>query len=168
MKSPEAIEAALHRLAPTDLSHRAKSNVSSMLSDLAAKSITSSASRPPLNRSSVLSWSAAAVVLLSTGTIVWSKLFPTHSPPAVAIAPQASLIDSSKQIPPAPPMLVDRLLVTDAPTVEKTIANTDGFMIQQVKRSVHSHERYRDAQKGYLITISETHHEKVYLPQNDF
>jgi hypothetical protein len=60
------------------------------------------------------------------------------------------------------------MLVTDGVTLEGTMAAADGRVINQVNRRVETRERYRDAKKGYLITISETRDEKVYLPKKGF
>jgi hypothetical protein len=60
------------------------------------------------------------------------------------------------------------MLVTDGITVEGTLAAADGTMMNQVQRRVETRERYRDARKGYLITVSETRNEKVLLPKKGF
>ncbi len=60
------------------------------------------------------------------------------------------------------------MLVTDGMTVEGTLTAADGSVVNQINRRVQTRERYRDAKKGYLITISETRDEKVYLPKKGF
>jgi hypothetical protein len=162
MKSPEEIEAALQRLAPPALSPRVQSNVAAMLTDLSAKA----APVAVISRHRPRTWrfvsSAAALLIFGMGWSLRPPTLPVSTPP---IAATAGVMD---EMSPAPPVFVDRLLVTDGAMVENTLASEDGTVVKELKRRVHTHERYRDARRGYLITISETRDEKLYLPKNGF
>lgn len=162
MKSPDEIEAALQRLAPAALSPRAQSNVAAMLVDLSAKS----ARDVVISRHQPRTWrfvtAVAALLIFGMGWSLRQPLLPVNTPLMAATA------GASDEMSPAPPVFVDRLLVTDGALVEHTVTGSDGTVVRQIKRRVHSHERYRDAHRGYLITISETRDERLYLPQNGF
>lgn len=173
MKSPEEIEQALQRLIPPALSERAQADVSSMLASLAASAPTASGEPKGAIRVSSLLWPlsiAAAVAIASVSIASWSSsLGPSEKTAAVKSDSAAS--------PPMPSatvdgetshVLIDRMLVTDGMTLEGTLTSADGSVMNQVNRRVQTRERYRDAKKGYLITISETRDEKVYLPKKGF
>jgi hypothetical protein len=169
MKSPEEIESALHRLVPPALSSPAQRRVSAMLADLAAQStepataaVTPSSARVFPFRRLFVSSAAAAVLLLGL------RLSPSSSPVSSPAPPLAALAGSSQEISPAPAVLIDRMLVTGDPTIVHTVTESDGSIIKQIHRRVQSHERFRDSRKGYLITVSETRDEKLYLPKNSF
>jgi hypothetical protein len=66
------------------------------------------------------------------------------------------------------PVFLDRVQLTDALADEGTLTSADGSMLQQWKRRVQTRERYRDANTGYLITISESRDEKVLVPKTSF
>lgn len=162
MKSPEEIEAALQRLAPPALSSRAQSNVAAMLADLSEKHSAATVISRHRPRTFLFVSSAAALLFLGMGLSLRHPTLPVSTPP---IAATAGAMD---EMSPAPPVFVDRLLVTDGAMLENTLASADGTVVKELKRRVHSHERYRDARRGYLITISETRDEKLYLPKNGF
>lgn len=169
MKSPEEMEKALQRLIPPALSERAQANVSSMLSSLAASASPASVEAKNTIRFSALRWPlsiAAAVAIAAVSIASWSA----SRGPSDKIA--AVTRDAATPTPNADgetsPVLIDRMLVTDGMTVEGTLTAADGSVMNQVNRRVQTRERYRDAKKGYLITISETRDEKVYLPKKGF
>lgn len=174
MKSPEDIEKALQRLMPPALSHQTHANVSAMIASLAAAESVGSrefpaaetiVSLPKASKSTHWRGAAAAVAIGAVSLGIWQSFsqpknslvveptIPLNSPPTEATTS---------------PVLIDRMRVTDGVTVEGTLSAADGSMIQEVKRRVETRERYRDEKKGYLITISETRDEKVYMPKKGF
>jgi hypothetical protein len=171
MKSPEEMEKALQRLVPPALSAQAHADVSAMLASLAASASPvapvaeiSPDTKRPLPRV-IARWAAAAALVIGAISAL------------VVSQPQTQKLvttptDREKPVPAAEsdgsPILIDRMLLTDGITVEGTMAAADGRVINQVNRRVETRERYRDAKKGYLITISETRDEKVYLPKKGF
>lgn len=168
MKSPEDMEKALQRLIPPALSERAHADVSAMLTSLAASAPSSvvdpvtSARRFSLRTPLSI---AAALAIVSVSIAVWtsSGIRERQSIVASAPVPRTATADGETQ-----PILIDRMLVTDGMTVEGTLTAADGSVVNQINRRVQTRERYRDAKKGYLITISETRDEKVYLPKKGF
>lgn len=170
MKSPEEMEKALRRLVPPSLSAQAHADVSAMLASLAASAkptatvpdISPESKRPP--HRAVVRWSAAAAIVI--GAISALALSQPESETMAASAPTEVPAHTTESD--TLPILIDRMLVTDGITVEGTMTAADGRVINQVNRRVETRERYRDAKKGYLITISETRDEKVYLPKKGF
>lgn len=169
MKSPEEIEKALQRLIPPALSERAQADVSSMLASLAATASAEAKEVKEVNRLSLLRWPisiAAAVAIVAVSIALWSSSFGSSDRiAAVTSNPVAPTTNTDGE---TTPVLIDRMLVTDGMTVEGTLTAADGSVMNQVNRRVQTRERYRDAKKGYLITISETRDEKVYLPKKGF
>lgn len=169
MKSPEEMEKALQRLIPPALSERAHADVSSMLASLAASApaapeeaqagIRLSSLRLPLSI-------AAAVAIAAVSVASWSASHGASDKIAAVTAGPVTPTPSGESE--TSPVLIDRMLVTDGMTVEGTLTAADGSVMNQVNRRVQTRERYRDAKKGYLITISETRDEKVYLPKKGF
>ncbi|MFM2170373.1 MAG: hypothetical protein RI957_602 [Verrucomicrobiota bacterium] len=168
MKSPEEMEKALQRLIPPALSERAQADVSAMLSSLAASASAPAVDPIPSSRGFSLRVPlsiAAALAIATVSIAVWTSL-ASSDPQALATnvpIPQAAAIDGETS-----PVLIDRMLVTDGMTVEGTLTAADGSVMNQINRRVQTRERYRDTKKGYLITISETRDEKVYLPKKGF
>ena len=169
MKSPEEIEKALHRLVPPALSARAHADVSSMLASLADSSISptslaadlSPQTRSRSHRITITLSTAAALVIAA----ITPRSFSSPDPAPLTVTTSKTSTSTAED---ASPVLIDRMLVTDGVTLEGTVAAADGRVINQVHRRVETRERYRDAKKGYLITISETRDEKVYLPKKGF
>jgi hypothetical protein len=163
MKSPEEIEQALQRLVPPALSSRAHANVSAMIASLAEKAqpaaevvdFLAPARKFPLRQA------AAAAVAIAALALMGIAYFPT--PDAITTALPTPVVEKENS-----PVLIDRMELTDGMTVEGTLTAADGTIMNQVKRRVETHERYRDTQKGYLITVSETRDEKVLLPKRGF
>ncbi len=170
MKSPEEMENALRRLVPPALSAQAHADVSAMIASLAASSphetppaeITEIA-QPAARRGPWYAAAAAVVVAGLTALNLPQAEQPLTITPDIEY-PQPTIVADAK----AAPVLIDRMLVTDGITVEGTLAAADGTMMNQVQRRVETRERYRDARKGYLITVSETRNEKVLLPKKGF
>jgi hypothetical protein len=169
MKSPEEMEKALQRLIPPALSERAQADVSTMLVSLAASAPPASTKAKEAIRVSAWRWPlsiAAAVAIAAVSVASWSpSLGPSDKIAAVTSNSAAPTPNAEGE---TSPVLIDRMLVTDGMTVEGTLTAADGSVINQVNRRVQTRERYRDAKKGYLITISETRDEKVYLPKKGF
>lgn len=171
MKSPEEIERSLKRLVPPPLSEKAHADVSAMLASLAAESAASathataasSLARPWLSR--LPASIAAALVIGLVTTAVWITMAKDPQPALMTQSPaKAPLVAETDTA----PVLIDRMSVTDGITVEGTLTAADGSVVHEVKRRVQTRERYRDAKKGYLITISETRDEKLYTPKKGF
>lgn len=174
MKSPEEIEKALQRLMPPALSEQAHANISAMIASLASaepsRADLAAANEEvfPLPISQRINWraAAAAIAIGALTALTWqlSQQDPTttvvdataHKPPVITPEPGES------------PVLIDRMQVTDGMTLEGTLTVADGSMVHQVKRRVQTQERYRDAKHGYLITVSETRNEQVYMPKKGF
>ena len=173
MKSPEEMERALKRLVPPPLSEQAHADVSAMLASLAA----SAESAAPVVRdisSPTLPWYrrvpvsvAAALVIGLVSAGMW-QAFSDGTQQTIAAAPLSPAPTVTNSENDAAPVLIDRMSVTDGMTVEGTLTAADGSIIHEVKRRVQTRERYRDAKKGYLITISETRDEKLYTPKKGF
>lgn len=163
MKSPEEIEQSLQRLVPPALSPRARANVSAMLASLAEKAQpeTDIVALPVARRHFPLRQIAAAAVAIIALTLVGISFSPTPQTSIAATPEPAAETQNS-------PVLIDRMLLTDGMTVEGTLTAADGTVMNQLKRRVETRERYRDTQKGYLITVSETRDEKVLLPKRGF
>jgi hypothetical protein len=167
MKSPEEMEKALQRLVPPALSAQAHADVSAMLASLAASAspeapvadISPKTKRPVLGMTA--RWAAAAAIVIAAISAL--SLSQSESPKLVATPTETPAAEADGS-----PIFIDRMLVTDGITVEGTMTAADGRVINQVNRRVETRERYRDAKKGYLITISETRDEKVYLPKKGF
>jgi hypothetical protein len=167
MKSPEEMEKALQRLVPPALSAQAHADVSAMLASLAAAAspnapvadISPETKRPALRITA--RWAAAAAIVIAAISAL--SLSQSESPKLAATPTETPAAESDGS-----PILIDRMLVTDGIRVEGTMTAADGRVINQVNRRVETRERYRDAKKGYLITISETRDEKVYLPKKGF
>lgn len=166
MKSPEEIEKALQRLVPPALSERAHANVSSMLTSLAASSSVADAPVSPRRVSLRLPIAIAAAMAIASVSIATWTLPGRSAQKSMASSKQSSQLASTDAE--TAPILIDRMLVTDGMTVEGTLTAADGSVMNQINRRVQTRERYRDAKKGYLITISETRDEKVYLPKKGF
>ncbi len=170
MKSPEEMEKALRRLVPPALSAQAHADVSSMIASLAASSTHDT---PPAEITEIAQpgkrrgpWyaAAAAVVMAGLTALNLPQAEQTLTITPDTANPQPTMVADAKSA----PVLIDRMLVTDGITVEGTLAAADGTMMNQVQRRVETRERYRDARKGYLITVSETRNEKVLLPKKGF
>lgn len=124
------------------------------------------------NKKSLLRWAAAAAVVIGS-------FFAYLASPSFTSGP-ATLSQASSSIPSAQdnvilasndaasPVLLDRVQLTDSLADEGTLTAADGSMLHQWKRRVQTRERYRDAQTGYLITISESRDEKVLVPKTSF
>ena len=169
MKSPEDIEKALQRLIPPALSERTQADVSSMLYSLSSSAPPSSDEIKASFRSSFLGFRlsiAAALAIALVSIASWfSSLERSSENGVIAQEPVAESPGAESD---ASPVLIDRMQLTDGMTIEGTLAAADGSVINQVNRRVQTRERYRDEKKGYLITISETRDEKVYLPKKGF
>lgn len=163
MKSPEEIEQALQRLVPPALSARGHANVSAMLASLAEKAQPAAevVDFPTPARKFPLRQAAAAAVAIAALALMGIAYSPT--PDAITTALPTPVVEKENS-----PVLIDRMELTDGMTVEGTLTAADGTIMNQVKRRVETHERYRDTQKGYLITVSETRDEKVLLPKRGF
>lgn len=169
MKSPEEMEKALKRLVPPALSAQAHADVSAMLASLASSASPeapvaeiSPEKKRPLHRGPARWAAAAAIVIGAISALAVSQ--PDAEKVVAATAEQPTPLAEAD----ASPILIDRMLLTDGITLEGTMTAADGRVINQVNRRVETRERYRDAKKGYLITISETRDEKVYLPKKGF
>lgn len=120
----------------------------------------------------LLRWAAAAAVAIGSLFAYFaapsaSSQFATStptSPSAHATSDNIALASTND----ATPVLLDRVQLTDPLADEGTLTAADGSMLQQWKRRVQTRERYRDAQTGYLITISESRDEKVLVPKTSF
>ena len=166
MKSPEEIEQSLRRLAPAAVSSRAQQNISSMISSLARESEMSEASIASVTHKKI-SWRVAAAAAMTIGAITamaWTWLPQTQSSLAL-LQDHATPSEPEKDV---SPILIDRVFVTDNVALEGTLTASDGSVVHQLNRRIQTRERYRDAQKGYLITVSETRDEKIYTPKKGF
>lgn len=120
------------------------------------------------HKKSLVRWSAAAAIVIGSVLAYVSTLSPAGSGMA-KISPDLDSDDLSVvSSVDATPVLLDRVQLTDPLADEGTLTASDGSMLQQWKRRVQTRERYRDAQTGYLITISESRDEKVLVPKTSF
>ena len=120
------------------------------------------------HKKSLVRWSAAAAIAIGSVLAYVSTLSPAGSGMA-KISPDLDSDDLSVvSSVDATPVLLDRVQLTDPLADEGTLTASDGSMLQQWKRRVQTRERYRDAQTGYLITISESRDEKVLVPKTSF
>ncbi len=120
------------------------------------------------HKKSLVRWSAAAAIAIGSILACVSTLSPAGSGMA-KISPDLDSDDLSVvSSMDATPVLLDRVQLTDPLADEGTLTASDGSMLQQWKRRVQTRERYRDAQTGYLITISESRDEKVLVPKTSF
>lgn len=120
------------------------------------------------HKKSLVRWSAAAAIAIGSVLAYVSTLSPAGSGMA-KISPDLDSDDLSVvSSMDATPVLLDRVQLTDPLADEGTLTASDGSMLQQWKRRVQTRERYRDAQTGYLITISESRDEKVLVPKTSF
>jgi|GEM_PF-1956599 len=119
-------------------------------------------------KKSQIRWPAAAAIAIGSVLAYVSTLSPAT--PEMAKIPSdlnsddlsvVSSVDTA-------PVFLDRVQLTDALADEGTLTSADGSMLQQWKRRVQTRERYRDANTGYLITISESRDEKVLVPKTSF
>ena len=170
MKSPEEMEKALQRLVPPALSEKAHADVSAMLASLAAADNRHAspapnfvAARLPSRRLPIAIAAAITIGLISAG--LWSPLRNSLTQPLTSGSTPVTAPAAENE---TSPVLIDRMLVTDGITVEGTLTAADGRVMNQINRRVQTRERYRDARKGYLITISETRDEKVFTPKKGF
>ena len=174
MKSPEEMEKALQRLMPPALSTQAHANISAMIASLAAAEPSRVDDLPaqtdvlslPITKRIYWRAVAAAIAIGTITTVAWQLSHQEPTELIVEAPTKKSTVPTQESG--ESPVLIDRMLVTDGMTVEGTLTAADGTMIHQVKRRVETRERYRDAKHGYLITVSETRDEKVYLPKKGF
>jgi len=165
MKSPEEIEKALQRLMPPAMSGRGHAAVIESIERLAgsnesAVDVRPVQSHPPSSKNARWIRAAAAAVVLGAGLSFLRPATPLSSPLATAPISAASGTNA--------PIFIDRMLLTDAVTIEDTLAAADGSMMNQVVRRIQTRERYRDAKHGYLITVSESRDENVLIPKTSF
>jgi len=118
-------------------------------------------------KKTLVRWSAAAAIAVGSVFAYVSTLSTT--PELAKISPALSSDDlSAISSVETTPVFLDRVQLTDPLADEGTLTAADGSMLQQWKRRVQTRERYRDAQTGYLITISESRDEKVLVPKTSF
>jgi hypothetical protein len=167
MKSPEEIEKALQRLMPPAMSDQGHAAVINAIECLAGSNQFAVEVRPahgqlPSSKNTNWIWGAAAAVALIAGLSFFRLATPLATPLATAPIPTPAAAAVNL------PIFIDRMLLTDAVSIEDTVAAADGSMMNQVVRRIHTRERYRDAQHGYLITVSESRDENVLIPKTSF
>lgn len=136
--------------------------------ELSEQPVSSQPAISATHKKSLVRWSAAAAIAIGSVLAYVSTLSPAGSGMA-KISPDLDSDDLSVvSSVDATPVLLDRVQLTDPLADEGTLTASDGSMLQQWKRRVQTRERYRDAQTGYLITISESRDEKVLVPKTSF
>lgn len=182
MNTPNDIEKSLQRLIPAALSERAHGNISRMIGDLTARNEVAPAPvykyhdsysvRDKNHISPRRKWAmiaAVAALVLFAAFPAWMNHDSDHDALRV-IKSDEDATNASKvaQSPVAETILLERLSVTNHEDSPRVVRNSDGSVVEEINRKILTRERYRAGKNGYLITISESRAEKVFVPKSSF